>query len=121
MFALLKEERDIPVLPLKDSYRVFEGKAALFIDARDPQEYDAGHIPDAINVPYDQISLPKYRNNISAWNKNRRIVVYCNTHICSVSYTCVEDLIYRGFDRVIIAEGYMQWVEKGYPVEKSVL
>jgi rhodanese-related sulfurtransferase len=119
VLELLKEKGDIPVLPVKDSYRIFQEKTAQFIDARDPDEFAAGHIPGAVNIPYDQITLPPYREIISRLDKNRRIVVYCNTHICSVSYTCAEDLIYQGFDGVIIAEGYMQWVEKGYPVEKS--
>jgi rhodanese-related sulfurtransferase len=120
VLELLQEKGDIPVLPVKDSYRIFQENAVLFIDARDPDEFAAGHIPGAVNIPYDQITLPPYREIISRLDKNRRIVVYCNTHICSVSYTCAEDLIYQGFDGVIIAEGYMQWVEKGYPVEKNV-
>ncbi|MFC1683188.1 rhodanese-like domain-containing protein [Candidatus Zixiibacteriota bacterium] len=118
VLVLLGEGNDIPVLPVEDSYHIFREKAALFIDARDPEEYQAGHIPGAVNIPYDRTRLPEYERIKSKLQKNERIVVYCNTHICSVSYTCAEDLIYLGFDRVIIAEGYMQWVEKGYPVEK---
>jgi rhodanese-related sulfurtransferase len=120
VLALLEEGNDVPVLPVKDSYKVFREKAALFVDARDPEEYDSGHIPDAVNIPYDRTTLPEYQRIISKLNKNRRIVVYCNTHLCSVSDTCAEELIYQGFSRIVIAEGYMQWVEKEYPVEKSV-
>jgi rhodanese-related sulfurtransferase len=120
VLVLLGEGNDIPVLPVKDSYHVFREKAAPFIDARDPEEYDAGHIPGAVDIPYDQITLPEYSGIVSKLDKNERIVVYCNMHICSVSYTCAQDLIYLGFNGVIIAEGYMQWGEKGYPVEVSV-
>jgi rhodanese-related sulfurtransferase len=118
VLAVFEETNDIPVLSVEDSYHIFREKAALFIDARDPEEFDAGHIPGAVNIPYDQITLPEYSRIISKLDENRCNVVYCNTHICSVSYTCAEYLMYLGFKRVIIAEGYMQWVEKGYPVEK---
>jgi rhodanese-related sulfurtransferase len=120
VFVLLSEGNDIPVLPVEDTYHVFREKAALFIDVRDPEEYDTGYVPDAINIPYDQIALPEYEGRISKLDKNRRIVVYCNTHICSVSHIYAKEMIYLGFNRVIIAEGYMQWVEKGYPAEVSV-
>jgi rhodanese-related sulfurtransferase len=82
--------------------------------------YAPGHIPEAVNIPYDQMTLLPYGQTTFQLDKNGRIVVYCNTHICSVSHTCAENLMYLGLKWVIIAEGYMQWVERGYPVEKSI-
>jgi rhodanese-related sulfurtransferase len=85
-----------------------------------PEEYDIGHIPGAANIPYDRLTLPEYKNIISQLDKKRHIVVYGNTHQCIVSYSCAEDLMSLGFNRVVIAEGHMRWVERGYPIEKSV-
>jgi|GEM_PF-1940454 len=120
VLAIFEERVDIPVLPVDDSFQIFQEKAAHFIDARDPEEFAAGHIPGAVNIPYDQMTLPPYSQAISRLDKNGRIVVYCNTHICSVSYTCAENLMYLGYNHVVIAEGYMLWAERGYPVEKSI-
>ena len=32
-----------------------KGEGALVVDVRTPQEYESGHIPDAINAPVDDI------------------------------------------------------------------
>ena len=67
VFVLLSEGNDIPVLPVKDSYHVFREKATLFIDARDPEEYDAGHIPDAINIA-------RLEKAGDVWRQDREVV-----------------------------------------------
>lgn len=49
---------------------------AVIIDVRSSQEYDEGHINNAINIPYYEIK--KNVNNVLK-NKNQEIVLYCQT------------------------------------------
>src|SRR3989338_8141507 len=49
-----------------------EGRPFTFIDVRAPEEYSAGHIPGAINIPYDDIE----RRELEV-DKNKPQVVYC--------------------------------------------
>ncbi|MCH2184920.1 rhodanese-like domain-containing protein, partial [Myxococcota bacterium] len=33
-----------------------EGQAPLIVDVRTPHEYEAGHLPGAVHIPYDELS-----------------------------------------------------------------
>ena len=46
----------------------------LVLDVRTPKEYDSGHVPGAINVPYDE--LPARISEVRDRDPDR-VVVYC--------------------------------------------
>lgn len=58
----------------------------LWVDARAHREYLAGHIPGSVNVNEDdwESGLQKL---MSAWNPNRKILVYCSTARCRSSHS----------------------------------
>jgi len=97
----------------------WDAKAALIVDARDPAEYAAGHIPGAINVPADEaISDP---DRLSAVDSGGRpIICYCGGGTCEVSIHLAEALVYQaGKKRVrVFMGGWPDWEGAGYPVEK---
>jgi phage shock protein E len=49
---------------------------ALLLDVRTPREYEAGHIPGAVNISHDQI---KSRLGELGPDKDRQIVLYCRS------------------------------------------
>ena len=49
---------------------------AVIVDVRSSQEYNEGHINEAINIPYYEIK--KNVNNVLK-NKKQEIVLYCQT------------------------------------------
>lgn len=51
-------------------------KGALVIDVRSSSEFNAGHLPTAINIPLDEIEtvLPRQVNN-----KNQVILLHCQS------------------------------------------
>ena len=49
---------------------------AVIVDVRSSQEYDEGHINNAINIPYYEI---KNNFNNVLKNRNQEIVLYCQT------------------------------------------
>ena len=58
--------------------RIQADQAPIIIDVRTPKEYEAGHIPGAINIDYRE--LPKRLNEISG-DRDQLIVTYCRTGI----------------------------------------
>ncbi|MGE3667029.1 MAG: rhodanese-like domain-containing protein [Steroidobacteraceae bacterium] len=48
----------------------------VILDVRTPEEFAAGHIPGAINVPHDQV--PARLAEFAAW-KDKTIVAYCRS------------------------------------------
>jgi len=90
--------------------------AALLIDAREPQEYEAGHIPGAISLPYDQVATDRQRLE-QLDTGGRPIVVYCGGGTCELSLSLAWDLVYAGQTRVAVyMGGYPDWVDAGLPV-----
>ena len=64
---------------------------ALLVDVREPEEYKAGHIPDAVNLP-----LGKLKADInSVADTDRELVVYCRTGVRS--RTAAEELAELGY------------------------
>jgi phage shock protein E len=54
---------------------VFNNNQTKFIDVRTPQEFNAGHFPDAQNIPLDVI--PDHVDELK--NLNAPIVLYCRS------------------------------------------
>lgn len=62
----------------------------IIIDLRDTMEYKRGHIPSAINIPYEEFHYRK-----SQLSKNNLIILYC--HRGSLSLTLARDLSQEGY------------------------
>jgi len=56
--------------------RIKAHKAGLILDVRTPEEYAEGHVPGAINIPYDHLGL---RHTEIAAHKDKDIVLYCQS------------------------------------------
>ena len=60
---------------------------------RTKEEYEEGHVKDAINIPYDEIN-----ENIKL-DKNKTIMVYCKSgKRSSIAYATLKDLGYDVYD-----------------------
>jgi phage shock protein E len=60
----------------------------VFVDVRTPQEFAAGHVKGAINIPYDQMQK---RWKELAQYRDRPMVVYCRTgHRAGIALSVLE-------------------------------
>ncbi len=90
---------------------------AVFIDARDIDDYETGHISDAINIPFDDID--NYESVIIGLDPDFPVVIYCSGGECDLSVD-LGDLLFDEYDfsNVLIFEGgYPNWKELGYLIE----
>lgn len=71
----------------------------FIIDVRTPEEYAAGHIPDAVNVPVDEL-----RSRLEELPRDRPLVAYCQ--VGQRGYLAVRILQAAGFDARNLAGGY---------------
>lgn len=49
-------------------------KNAALIDVRTPEEYQAGHIPGAVNIPADRVLVDRH---LLPKDRTTRIIFYC--------------------------------------------
>jgi rhodanese-related sulfurtransferase len=80
--------------------RIGTRSAPLVIDVRTRREFDSGHIPDALNIPYDE--LP---GRFGELESGREIVVYCEGG--GRSSRAASALRRAGFSTVLHLEGDM--------------
>lgn len=90
--------------------RVKEGSVTL-LDVRPHDEYQAGHLPDAINIPLDELEAM-----LDTLPKDREIVAYCRGPYCVLSHEAVERLRKSGFRVRRFDEGFPEWKAAGLPV-----
>lgn len=84
----------------------------ILIDVRETDEWDGGHIPDAIHIPKASIERDIEKN---APNKDARIVLYCGGGMRSV--TAANSLIKLGYTNVkSMAGGISAWARQGYEI-----
>ena len=72
----------------------------MIVDVRSPEEYAAGHINFAINMPLDTIK--DHLSEIEDW-KDKNVIVYCNSG--KKSGEAADILVSNGFTKVFNGEG----------------
>jgi len=91
--------------------RVSEGLVTV-LDVRPPEEYRAGHLPGAINVP-----LAELEKTFDRLPRDREIVAYCRGPFCVLSFEAVSQLRGQGFNARRLETGFPEWKVAGLPVE----
>jgi rhodanese-related sulfurtransferase/predicted transcriptional regulator len=83
------------------------------LDVRPEDEYAAGHLPGAINVP-----LERLERALAKLPRRREIVAYCRGPYCLMSFEAVARLRKRGFRARRLENGFPEWRAAGLPVER---
>ncbi|MFC3477887.1 sulfurtransferase [Halobacterium litoreum] len=99
----------------------------VLVDTRDPEEFEAGHLPGAVNLDWkelvdDETRALKSRGELEeilaghGVTAEKRVVLYCNT-ARRISHTFVA-LRHLGYPDVQFYEGSLtEWEAAGHPVE----
>ena len=76
----------------------------ILLDVRPEQEFKAGHIPNSINIPIDQLA-----GRIGELKKSKRYIAYCRGPFCVFADDAVQLLTQKGFKANRLEEGYPDW------------
>lgn len=113
-FPFLTTEKNITTLPLEvsvsEAYQMRES-GAFVLDVREPNEWEAGHIPGATLIP-----LGELESRLDEIPKDQEILVVCRSGNRSAQ---ARDLLKnKGINLVSsMAGGMNQWAAKSYDVE----
>ena len=90
-------------------------EGALILDVRTQAEFDAGHVPGAMNISHDELAT---RLDELDSAKDRAVVVYCRSGKRAGLASSV--LLEAGYVNVLHLEGDMNaWNASGLPTETS--
>jgi rhodanese-related sulfurtransferase len=92
-----------------------EGKINfVLIDVRTKEEFESGYIPGTdLNIPHDEIGEKIGQLNIK---KDDTIILYCRSG--RRSEIAKQELIKRGYKKVLNAGGIKHWIESGFELKK---
>ena len=89
--------------------RLLWRQGAKFIDARGAVDFDEGHVPGAINVSPNS-SRSDRRRVLSGFDRNIRLVVYCQSPACPYASLLAKRLVRDGFlDVRVLVGGFDEW------------
>ena len=98
-----------------DAREAQEREGALYVDVRERDEWDEGHIPGAVWVPRGNLES-RIENAVP--DRSTPIVLYCASGARSAfSAKALGELGYE--DVVSLAGGFTDWKRNGYDVELS--
>lgn len=101
-----------PVPPEELLERIQAGLVTV-IDVRPPEEYAAGHLPGAINLP-----LSELEQHVDDLDSGREVVAYCRGPHCVLAFDAVALLRKKGFSASRLDGGLPEWRLKGLPVKR---
>ncbi len=82
------------------------------LDVRPPEEYAAGHLPGAVNIP-----LAELERHLDSLNQGGEVVAYCRGPHCVLAYDAVSRLRAKGIRARRLDGGLPEWRLSGLPVE----
>jgi rhodanese-related sulfurtransferase len=84
------------------------------LDVRPPEEFEAGHLPNAINIP-----LSTLEEHLSDLDHKKEVIAYCRGPHCVLAFDAVAKLRKNGFTAHRLDGGLPEWRQEGLPVEQN--
>jgi rhodanese-related sulfurtransferase len=100
-----------PDVSAEEGHQMVED-GALLLDVREADEWEAGHSPDAIWIPFGDL-----QGRVAELPPDRRIVAICRTG--SRSRAVAVALVGAGYDAVNVDGGMRAWSAEDFPVVAS--
>ncbi len=111
-FVTEAKAKIVEVTPQQVKADMDAAKPVILLDVRDSAEFDAGHLPKAMNISR---GLLEFKIGSMIPDKNANIVLYCRTDARSALATAVlQEMGYTNVKNMLGA--FKAWGEAGYPI-----
>ena len=90
---------DHPQVDVESILAAVPDQRPMFLDVRTAQEFSAGHLPGAVNIPVDEL-----RSRMHELTRDRNIAAYCQ--VGQRGYLATRILLQAGFSAANIGGGY---------------
>jgi rhodanese-related sulfurtransferase/biotin operon repressor len=109
-FAAKDELEPVPAKELLERAR--KGLVTV-LDVRPSEEFAAGHVPGAINIPIHEL-----QKRLGELPKRKEVVAYCRGPYCLMSYDAVQLLRRTGLKARRLEAGLPEWRRAGLPIDR---
>lgn len=107
----------IKTIDVKNAVLLMNRKICIIVDVRNEEKFNAGHIPNAINIPFNKFSEEIDRLKRES---EKTILVYCGSG--NSSGKAMKILNQKEFKSAMIIEGgFSEWIKLQLPVSQKSL
>ena len=110
--SFLTVKDDLEPIPREELIRRVKDDLVTVLDVRPPEEFAAGHVPGAVNVPLAE--LEAYLDKLGV---EQEIVAYCRGPHCVLAYDAVAKARDKGLNARRLEDGFPEWKLAGLPVD----
>lgn len=109
----LEAKDELEPVPAKELLERARKGLVTVLDVRPPEEFAAGHLPSAVNIPINELA-----RRLDELPKRKEVVAYCRGPYCLMSYDAVALLRKKGLKARRLEAGMPEWRHAGLPVER---
>jgi len=110
----LAEKDSLEPVPARELLARARKGLVTVLDVRPPEEFAAGHLPGAVNIPVNELE-----QRLGELPKRREVVAYCRGPYCLMSYDAVQLLRKKGLKARRLENGLPEWRLAGLPVSRD--
>ena len=110
----LTAKDDLEPIPAKELLSMVKQDLVTVLDVRPAEEFEAGHVQGAINIPINELE-----QHLQQFNPAQEVVAYCRGPHCILAFDAVAQLRDNGFQARRLEDGYPEWKVAGLPIETS--
>ena len=105
MIAIQRKENDsTELVSFEELELMVASQNILLLDVRPVDEFDSGHIPGALSLPYNDLI-----DKLKEFSPNAEIIVYCRGPFCILADETVKILKQEGFTAKRLNGSYPEW------------
>ena len=105
---------DLEPVPAADLLERARKGLVTVLDVRPPEEFAAGHVPGAVNIPIHELE-----RRLAELPKRKEVVAYCRGPYCLMSYDAVFLLRKKGLRARRLEDGLPEWQLAGLPTARD--
>lgn len=105
---------DFTTGPVELSLNIQRGADINVIDVRESEDYRKGHVPGAINLPYERWE------SCEGLDKNKLNVLYCYTPQCHLAATAAVEFAGKDYPVMEMDGGFEAWKEADLEIESEI-
>jgi rhodanese-related sulfurtransferase len=100
--------------PVEVSNNLKQGTTMTVIDVREEEDFHKGHVPGAINLPYDKWQT------CEGLRKDALNVLYCYSPTCHLGAMAALEFAGKGYPVMEMDGGFQVWREKDLEIQSEV-
>ena len=109
----LAHRDEMEAVPAREVLERARKGLVVVLDVRPAEEYSAGHLPGAVNIPIHELE-----KRLKELPKRKEVIAYCRGPYCLMSYDAVSLLRRKGLKARRLEAGLPEWRAAGLPVER---